>query len=65
MVIGGSRIFGCAANFERGRKCVFCGSFKINRTGRGYVKCRRCGHAKSLIRLRKEVVVLPLKSGPT
>lgn len=58
MVMGISRAFGCAANFERGRKCAFCGSFKINRTGRGYVKCRRCKRSKSLIRLRKEITII-------
>jgi transposase len=52
--------FSCAANFLRGRKCVFCGSFKVYRTARGYVKCRnpRCGRSKSLARLRREIAIL-------
>ena len=52
--------FSCAANFLRGRKCVFCGSFKVLRTARGYVKCRRagCGRSKSLGRLRREIAIL-------
>lgn len=58
MVAGVSRVFGCAANIERGRKCSFCGSFKVNRTARGYVKCRKCKHAKSLKRLRKEIAII-------
>jgi len=53
-------VFSCAANFERGRKCIFCGSFKINRTGRGYAKCRNktCGKQKSLKQLRRELAIL-------
>jgi transposase len=58
MVAWVSGVFACAANFERGRKCVYCGAFKINRTSRGYVKCRRCGRSKSLARLRKELTVI-------
>lgn len=50
--------FSCAANFLRGRQCVFCGSFKVLRTARGYVKCRRCGRSKSLVRRRREVDIL-------
>ena len=44
----------------RGRKCVFCGSFKVVRTARGYVKCRRpeCGRTKSLTRLKREIEIL-------
>jgi transposase len=60
MVTGKKNVFGCAANFLRGRKCVFCGSFKVVRTARGYVKCRRagCGRSKSLARLRREIAIL-------
>jgi transposase len=50
--------FSCAANFLRGRKCVFCGSFKVYRTARGYVKCRGCGSSKSLVRLHREIGIL-------
>jgi len=58
MVIGRNAVFGCAANFLRGKKCVFCGSFKVNRTGRGYAKCRKCGGQKSLKRLRREIAII-------
>src|SRR6185436_16425530 len=42
----------------RGRKCVFCGSFKVIKTARGYVKCRACGTSKSLARLCRELEIL-------
>ncbi|MBS0150364.1 MAG: IS1595 family transposase [Nitrospira sp.] len=58
MVTGSHRVFECAANFLHDRKCVFCGSFKINRTQRGYVKCRTCSKQKSLAKLRREIVIL-------
>lgn len=58
MVTGENSHFSCAANFLRGRKCVFCGSFKVCKTGRGYVKCAHCGKAKSLTRLRREIALL-------
>jgi transposase len=58
MVTGRSGHFSCAANFLRGRKCIFCGSFKVIRTRRGYVKCRHCGKSKSLSRLRREIEIL-------
>jgi len=58
MVTGKKNVFGCAANFLRGKKCVFCGTFKVNRTSRGYVKCRGCGKVKSLSRLRREIAIL-------
>jgi transposase len=51
-------VFGCAANFERGKKCPACGSFKVNRTARGYVKCRTCGQQKSLKKLRMELAII-------
>lgn len=51
-------VFSCAANFLRGRKCISCGSFKVNKTARGYVKCRQCGGQKSLARLRREIAIL-------
>ena len=53
-------VFNCAANFLRGRKCVFCGSFQVCKTKRGYVKCGkvRCGKQKSLQQLRREVAIL-------
>ena len=58
MVTGKTSHFSCAANYLRGRKCVFCGSFKVNRTARGYVKCRLCGGVKSLRRLKRELAIL-------
>lgn len=59
MVTGRTSVFSCAANFGRGRKCIFCGSFKGLHASRGYVKCSRCGQSKSLSRLRREIRVLP------
>ena len=60
MVTGKQSVFGCATNFLRGRKCAFCGSLKVARTARGYVKCGRagCGRSKSLARLRREIAIL-------
>ena len=58
MVQGSNSVFSCAANFERGRKCVFCGSFKVCKTGRGYIKCQHCGRQKSLKRQRREIAII-------
>ena len=58
MVAGQNRVFGCAANFLRGKKCVFCGSFKVNRTRRGYVKCRKCLQQKSVKKLWREIAII-------
>jgi len=60
MVTAKRNAFGCAANFWRGKKCVFCGSFQVWRTARGYVKCRHpgCGRTKSLKRLKREIEIL-------
>lgn len=58
MVTGRHTVFSCAANFLRGRKCIFCGSFQVLHTQRGYVKCMRCGKSKSLRRLRREIRIL-------
>jgi transposase len=58
MVTGKKNVFNCAANFLRGRKCIFCGSFKVSKTRRGYVKCGRCRKQKSLKQMRKEVAIL-------
>ena len=60
MVTARNNVFNCAANFLRGRKCIFCGSFGVCKTRRGYVKCRHktCGKQKSLKRLRKEVGII-------
>jgi len=58
MAYGQNAVFGCAANFLRGKKCVFCGSFKTSRTGRGYVKCSKCQRQKSLPKLRREIAII-------
>ena len=58
MVTGRETVFGCAANFLRGRKCIFCGSFNVNRMIRGYVRCGVCGKQKGLTRLKREIAIL-------
>ena len=58
MIIRRKNVFGCAANFLRGKKCIYCGSFKVNRTARGYVKCRSCHKHKSLKLLRTEIAIV-------
>ncbi len=54
MVTGRQTVFRCAANFLRGRQGIFCRSFQVLRTRRGYMKCGRCGKSKRLRRLRRE-----------
>src|SRR3989344_4342808 len=58
MVTRRKNVFSCAANFLRGKKCVWCGSFKVNKTARGYVKCRACHQQKSLKKIRLEIAVV-------
>ncbi|HET8689628.1 MAG TPA: IS1595 family transposase [Methanosarcina sp.] len=58
MVTMRNSVFNCAANFLRGRKCIFCGSFNVYKTRRGYVKCGKCNHQKSLKQLRKEIAII-------
>ena len=58
MVTGQKNVFSCAANFLRGRKCVFCGSFRLSKTRRGYVKCGKCKRQKSLKQLRRELAIV-------
>lgn len=60
MATGGKSAFRCADSFLHGRKCVFCGSLKVARTARGYVKCggAGCGRSKSLARLKREIAIL-------
>ena len=58
MVTKRKNVFGCAANFLRGKKCVSCGSFKVNKTARGYVKCRSCHTQKSLKKVRTEIAIV-------
>lgn len=45
-------------SFWLGRQCVFCLFRKVNRTRRGYIKCRRCGKSKSLKKLRRELGIV-------
>ena len=54
----GKRILGCLDNYLNGKKCVFCGSFKICRTKRGYVKCNGCGRQKGGRLLRRELKII-------
>ena len=60
MVTRRNNVFGCATNFLKGKKCIFCGSFKVYRTSRGYVRCRNkiCGKQKSLAQLKKDLAVV-------
>ena len=58
MDTGKKNVFNCAANFLRGRKCLWCGSFKVCKTRRGYVKCNRCKRQKSLKQLRREIAII-------
>ena len=58
MVTRRNNVFGCAANFLRGKKCVWCGSFKRNKTARGYVQCRSCKKQKSLKKIRMEIAIV-------
>jgi transposase len=58
MVTTHSTVFSCSANYLNGRKCIFCGSFKVNKTARGYVKCNLCGKQKSLSKLRREIAII-------
>jgi hypothetical protein len=58
MVIASNSVFGCAANFLRGRKCIFCGSFKVYKTSRHYVHYSQCGKTKSLTKLRHEIEII-------
>lgn len=58
MITASNSVFSCAANFLRGRKCIFCGSFKVTKTKRRYIKCRRCGKSKSLSKLKRELEII-------
>lgn len=44
--------------FLLGRKCVFCGSYLVCKTRRGYVKCNKCKRQKGLKMLRREMAIL-------
>ena len=58
MVTTHATVFSCSANFLNGRKCIFCGSFKVNKTAHGYVKCALCLKQKSLSKLRREISIM-------
>jgi transposase len=58
MITVSNSVFSCAANILRGRKCVFCGSFKVYKTARRYVKCKLCSKTKSLTKLRREIEII-------
>lgn len=45
-------------SFLLGRKCVFCGSYRLWRTKRGYVKCRKCKRQKGRRILKRELQIL-------
>ena len=58
MVTTRKNVFSCAANILRGKKCIFCGSFRVYKTKRSYVKCAKCKRQKSLKALRREIAIL-------
>lgn len=58
MITASKSVFSCAANFIRGRKCVFCGSYKVIKTRRSYVNCKRCGKTKSISKLKREIEII-------
>lgn len=45
-------------SFLLGRKCVFCGSYRLWRTRRGYLKCRKCKRQKRWSMLKRELSIL-------
>jgi len=45
-------------SFLLGRKCVFCGSYRLWRTKRGYVKCRKCKRQKGRGILQRELHII-------
>jgi len=47
-----------AANFLRGRKCIYCGCYCLYRLADGRLKCRDCGRFYSLRKLRRDLEVL-------
>lgn len=44
--------------FKLGRKCVFCGSYKVCKTKRGYIKCNKCQKQKGRQILNRELNIL-------
>ena len=51
MVATHATVFSCSANFLNGRKCIYCGSFKVTKTARGYVKCGLSFEAEKLVQV--------------
>jgi transposase len=51
-------VLSLAANFLRGRKCVFCGSYRVYHTARGYIKCHHCGKQKGRQILQRELRII-------
>ena len=45
-------------SFLLGRKCVFCGSYRLWRTRRGYLKCRKCKRQKARGILKRELNII-------
>jgi len=45
-------------NFLSGKKCVYCGSYKVCRTKRGYIKCNKCKKQKGSKILRRELKII-------
>ena len=45
-------------SFLLGRKCVFCGSYRLWRTKRGYLKCRKCRRQKRHSMLKRELNII-------
>jgi transposase len=45
-------------SFLLGRKCVFCGSYRLWRTRRGYLKCRKCKRQKGKRILQRELRII-------
>jgi len=41
-----------------GRKCVFCGSYRLWKTKRGYLKCRKCKRQKGKRMLQRELEII-------
>lgn len=47
-----------AANILRGRKCVWCASYKLHRLADGRVKCSKCRKIYSIQKLRQDLDIL-------
>src|SRR3990167_601780 len=45
-------------SFLLGRKCVFCGSYRLWKTKRGYLKCRKCRRVKGRKMLQRELHII-------